>query len=89
MQGLSIVKKKKSFPLQTHIVVTLRQKRLEGIIFSHFLLTELTNQVVGSLRNPVWDTSKTLLNQEPSTYWYIILRSRYLLLAFRYSSHGY
>lgn len=57
MQGLSIVKKKKSFPLQTHIVVTLRQKRLEGIIFSHFLLTELTNQVAaGSLRNSVWDT---------------------------------
>ena len=57
MQGLSIVKNKKSFPLQTHIVVTLRQKRLEGIIFSHFLLTELTNQVAaGSLRNSVWDT---------------------------------
>ena len=72
MQGLSIVKKKKSFPLQTHIVVTLRQKRLEGIIFSHFLLTELTNQVVGSLRNPVWDTSKTLTSNHLPTYFVIL-----------------
>ena len=57
MQGLSIVKKEEVISFYTHIVVTLRQKRLEGIIFSHFLLTELTNQVaVGSLRNSVWDT---------------------------------
>ena len=58
MQGLSIVKKEEVISFtHTHIVVTLRQKRLEGIIFSHFLLTELTNQVAaGSLRNSVWDT---------------------------------